>query len=368
MKKIIILISLLFTLSGCYDHKELNELAVISGIDINKEKDEYNITIQVINQKNKNDKSEENKSEFVIYKGTGKSLNMAIKDIINKAPQKLYEPQIQVLLVNENICKENIKDVIDFFIRNNEARNEFYVLISKNNKTSILEKIYSKKIINILKSNNNYSGIAPLITLNDLIKTYQNKNIEVTLPIIEKINNNTNEIKITSLGIFKNNKLISYLNEQDATVFNLIMNNINNTIITTNYNNSKYVINELIKPKSKIKFNIRNNKIIINLKATAIIRENNNKIKLEKKDNINKLENDLNKNIEKLIKQSISKTLKKYNSDIYGFKDLIYKNNKKYYKNNIENNKNYLNNINIKINSQISIVNDGNLLGGIDNE
>ena len=362
MKKIIMIISILLLLSGCYDHKELNDLAVISAININKNNNNYALTLQIINPQKKESESQ-NKSEFIIYKSTGNNINIAFNNIINKISKKLYEPQIQLLLLDENICKNNLKEVLDYFIRNNESRNEFYVLISKN-KNNILENYFSKDIIDTLKTNNNYTGTASLTTLNDLIDTYQNKDKEIVLPILE---NNQNEISIKYSGIFKNNRLIDYLSQEETITYNLMMNNINNTLITIN-NNNKYIINELIKPKSNIKLSLKKNKIIINIKATAITRENNYNNNLNRKDNINIIEKKLNNKIKKQIKNFIYKTNKKYKTDIYGFKDLIHKNNLNYYKKNIKNNTNYLNNINIEVKSKITIVNDENLLGGINNE
>lgn len=363
MKKIIIVTSILLILTGCYDRTELNDLAIVSGIDISKNKNNYNITMQIINT-SKNNKENQN---YKIYEGTGKSINDAINNIINKAPKKLYESQIQILILDENTAKENLKEVLDYFIRNNETRDEFFVLISKNNKTNtpIIKTHYSQDIINTLKSNKKNSGIVSLTTLNELIKKYQNKKVEITLPIIEQTNNNQ-EINITSTAIFKNNKLIGNINEKESIILNIITNNIENTSITIQDKASKYITTQLIKPKTKIY--IKNNKINIKITGTALIRENNYKLNLEDKDNINIIQKKLNKNINQEIKKTIKKINKKYNTDIYELKDIIYKHNNKYYKKYIEKNNNYLNNIDISINSKIKLINDNNILGGTNNE
>ena len=58
MKKIfnaIVFIIILFTLSGCFNYKEINDYAIVSGISIdeNKEKsvDKYKVGIQIMNAK-----------------------------------------------------------------------------------------------------------------------------------------------------------------------------------------------------------------------------------------------------------------------------------------------------------------------------
>ena len=39
MKKLLLLLPVLFFLTGCYNYRELNDLAIVSGISINKEND-----------------------------------------------------------------------------------------------------------------------------------------------------------------------------------------------------------------------------------------------------------------------------------------------------------------------------------------
>ena len=50
MKKIFISMVILisFLLSGCYDYRELNTLAIVSGLAIDKENEDFVITVQVI--------------------------------------------------------------------------------------------------------------------------------------------------------------------------------------------------------------------------------------------------------------------------------------------------------------------------------
>ena len=76
MKKIKILISLLiiFLVTGCYNYRELNKLAITSAIGINKADDGYELIIQVVNtQKQGSDGSSASEQlKFIVYKSEGK--------------------------------------------------------------------------------------------------------------------------------------------------------------------------------------------------------------------------------------------------------------------------------------------------------
>ena len=65
MKKFCFLLPLFFILTGCYNYRELNDLAIVSGISISKEADIYKITAEVVNPKKQQDTSSSKEPDFV---------------------------------------------------------------------------------------------------------------------------------------------------------------------------------------------------------------------------------------------------------------------------------------------------------------
>ena len=55
MKKIILLL-FIFLFTGCFNYGELNKMAIVTSIGIDKVKDKYLVSVQVINGKNDNEK------------------------------------------------------------------------------------------------------------------------------------------------------------------------------------------------------------------------------------------------------------------------------------------------------------------------
>ena len=384
MKKLLILLPLLFILTGCYNYRELNDLAIVSGISISKDKDNYKVVVEVINPKKEQDSSGANQPNFVIYKAEGSSLQEALRSVVKESPKKLYGAQIDILLIDEKLAQTDLKSILEFFSRDSEIRSEFYVLVTKNNEVlsvaTPLENVSSKNILESLKSSTDYLGITNLVTYHDLINYTLNKNIETVLPSIELIGDKNNgdgiknteetntysKTKLSNQAIFKDDKLIGYLSFDESLAYNIIMNNSKTPLIKTTYKDKGYVVNELVSYSTKIKANVKKKKITINIKGKANITELNYDCNLESEKTIKKLQKDLNKRIESLIKDSINSTRKEYNSDIYGFKDLFYKTNPKEYKK-IKDNwyKDIYKNLEIEVKSDIEIFEKGNLNGGI---
>ena len=51
MKKIFVLFTLILFLGGCSDYKEVNEMAIISGIGLDYNENGFAVTLEVLNEK-----------------------------------------------------------------------------------------------------------------------------------------------------------------------------------------------------------------------------------------------------------------------------------------------------------------------------
>ena len=213
MKKILIILPLLFCLTGCYNYRELNDLAIVSGISIDKNEDEYIVTVEIINPKKQQDASSGKEPEFVVYTNKGNSMQEALRKILKESPKKLYGAQMDVLIIDEATAKTELNNILDFFSRDPEIRSEFYVLVGKSTDvleiTTPLDKISSRNILDSLESNNNYLGFSNLVTFHDLIDNYLNPNIELALPTVEVVGNKTNGDNISMTKLSQNRYFIA---------------------------------------------------------------------------------------------------------------------------------------------------------------
>jgi len=380
MIKKIFLILLTLLLTGCYDQKELNTIAIMTATEINKVDNEFIVNAQVVNPQS-SDKTVNIQAPFVIYEGKGKTIYEAYRQIKLQSSRYLYPNHMEILIINENLAKEDINQIIDFFLRVPDIRTEFNILIGKNenilNITTPIDDVSATSILDTMKTNNKYLGITNFITFNDFANMNLNKNLEIIAPSIEAVNyteesettKNTESTKIKSLyklgnlSIFKNNKLLGYLTEDESISYNIIKNKAQSILITYECEKDKYMTIEATDIKSDI--STKNKEINIKSKMTGNISENMCNIKLNDENNIKKLEKDLKKYIENKIETSINNIRKQYNSDVFGFLDIIYKTDYNTYKE-IKDTwyNNEFKNIKINIKASIDIIGKGNVLEG----
>ena len=386
MKKLLLILITLTFLTGCYNYRELNDLAIVTAVSISKEKDNYNIAVQVVNPKKDQDTSSSNEPDFIVYKSKGETLQAAFESLVKESPKRMYKTQMQILIIDEKMAKNNIKEVFEYLARDPEIRNEFNVLIGKSDNIletlTPLDNLSSQNILDSLKASSKYLGNTNLLTFNELLSDYQNEKTEMAIPVIKltsqknKDDKNTEKILekttttpaivLDNISIFKDNKLIGYLSTKETVSYNFINNNITLTNIKKDYPNNKYIAYKILKSKSKLEVTPKKHTITLTIKGNAEINEATYNIDLSKEKNIKKLEKSLNKRLEKMITSSFNSTRKKYNSDIYGFEDLYYKKDPKYY-NKIRKDwdSKEFQKIKLKVKSNIKIVEQGNILGKI---
>lgn len=386
MKKIILLLLPILFLTGCQNYRELNDLAIATAIEVDKIDNEFHLLVQVANPKNQNDASSANQPQFVTYESKGKTLQEAFRTIVEESSRKIYGMHVQLLVITENIAKEDLKSMLDFFFRNVEIRKEFYVIVDTTKDDNKLLKVLtpvtnlsSQSIMETLETNNKFYGVSNLVTFNDLMDTFLDDNKELVLPTIymegnyeegknEEILKETDtetKIFLGNMAIFKDEKLLGYLTKEESITVNLLKNEIKDTLITNECEKNKYTTSEITLDKTDININLKKKKVTINLKGSGTLAEYQCKADLTKEKVVKKINNELNNYIEKMINESINSINKKYNSDIYNLKDMIYKQDKNYY-NKIKNNyyEEVFNKLTYEVKSNFELQGKGNILGG----
>ena len=380
--KIIILLLALIPLTGCYNYQELNNLSIVTGTSIEKENDKYKITIQVVNPKKSDDAKSSTQPSFITYSQVGDTLQEAYRNIVLTSSRRIYGSHINILIISEDIAKEDITETIDFMFRNAEIRKEFYVLLSKT-PTKLLElntpitNISSSNIKDTLTADSIHLATSKQVTYNQMMNMYLNPNLEIILPTIEITGTDSgddiNNLKdtdpqtdyvLTGLAVFKENKILTTLENKEAITYNIITNNVKNTIQKYECAKNKYIANKINEISTTKEINTKENKLKLKINGTATISEIHCNYDLTNPKTIKEIEKNINK---QLVKDTttIIKKFQDLNTDIFGFKDIYYKN---YYKefNKIKDNYDKtFKNMKLDITSNIKIIAKGNVEGDI---
>ena len=342
--KLIIVITLSFVLSGCWNYRELNDLSITTGLSFDIKDNNYIVSYMTVNPSK--DESESNSSEnsTTIYKGEGDSISSAYNNLNSKNPKIPYIGHLDVVIISEDLARKGVMDTIDFLMRMPESRKQFYIILSKGtDATSILETLaplesFSSENISksIISSHINHSAIFVeqynnfVSNLLDEGKSPILSGVEIDNYIDDQKSSQNSKIKIDTIGIFKDDTLLGWANEEQTTGIKILNNNAESVLLESTCDNKKMAstLNN-IKSNMKITYNDKYPKINVDIYADGALTQINCSKDLSDKEIINELETEFENKLKKIIDNSISLVQKKYKTDIFGYGNYIYKN---YYK------------------------------------
>jgi len=344
MKKILVIIIILLT-TGCWNYRELNEFAIVTGMAVDLEDNKYKLSFLIAN----GNKNESQQAQTSILTGTGESIYDAFKDISLMSPKELYISHLSIVIISEDVAHKGISNLIDYLMRDPQSHQNFYMIVSKDDKAedvlailSPLADYPSQNITSNVATSEKLQGKISDASFNLFITKYLNTGFE---PIINSviIVGNTEEgqnaesqekakqdayTKLDTIGLFKKDKLVGWATQDESVGIDMVLGEIS-TLYFDIPCDDKYVVT--VSNNYNIDYEIKKNKIIINADAKGSIMEVGCDIDLENEKEIKQLEKKVEMKMEEYINKAIS-LAQSYKTDIFGFGNLVYKKYPEYYK------------------------------------
>lgn len=330
--RIILLVLMIFMNSiftvGCWNYREIDKLAIVAGVAIDKAADgQYKVTVEII--KISGGKESKTASETITM--DGKTLFDAIRNGITLSGKKFYWSHSGVVIISKEIAREGITKVIDWYNRDSETREDAYILISQGdsakeilNGQAVTEEIKCFVLVDMIKNQINLSK-APIVDILQFNNSFKAEGISPVAPIV-KLKNVEGKMlpSIIGTGIFKEDKLIGFLNGEETKALKFIKNEVKGGVLIegTEENNADIPVSlEIFKSKTKITPVVDGENIKINLNIDTIvaideIQGTQNYIDDKGR---RKLEQIAEKKLKEQIEELIEKMQSEYGVDIFGF-------------------------------------------------
>ncbi|MBB3112643.1 spore germination protein KC [Paenibacillus phyllosphaerae] len=244
---LLVLLLMPMFLGGCWSRRELNELSIASAIGIDRQDDQYLLSVQVVNPSSIAKKQGDNTTPIIVYSAKGVSLNEAVRRLTSSISRKIFFSHIRIVVLSEEVAKRGIAKPVDFLMRGNEIRSDFTVLIAKGDSakdvlgvTTPMEKISANFIFNALEvANKEWSPVAS-VKLDDLSNLLLGTGMSPVLsgvrvvgdPAEGRLDQNVKSatppvrIQHTGIGIFKQDKLVGWLNERESRGYSVLTNRV----------------------------------------------------------------------------------------------------------------------------------------------
>lgn len=373
MKKIIIISSVILLLTGCYNYHEVNDLAIVSAMGIEKVADQLEVTIEIINTQKAVEESTNSNDKTSIIHTQGKTLAEAINNLAKNASRHLFFDHMDLIIIGPRLAEDGIKPIIDYILRQDTIRNNISIVASQDRPYDVINTsgsetaLVSKKIVSLLANDTDGSGLNINVPFDTFINELLAKNKTVPLSSIKLIsqandketdNSSSNTIILDKIAVFQNFKLVSTLKKEQALIYKMLVYKITAGIFqVTCLDTGK--LSAINVTNSKTKYNINaNGDITINLDVTSSLTDYNCRADLKNPQNLIKIENTFQQEIKKEIKD-LQNTINTTQIDLLNISTRYYNR----YPHNISKNKlsKEWTNFNVVINPHLSINKKGRL-------
>jgi len=339
MRKVVVLIALLATLplSGCWDRTEVNDVAIVLAMAIDKEQDGYRLSVIIPLPGNLGGPSgggggTSGEKSYIVDFDTGPTISEASSRLQSRLSRKLFYAHLKVLLIGEEMAREGLREVMDVMGRVPRNRLSSYIAVTKGkaydvlNSEPHLERFSAEKLRELLKSD---------VTIPIKIKTMANQLNKVghdpILPYVrsKRVSNgekHSESLEVDGFIYTRDGKMIG-VSEGDAAKGVRWLNRYNFHPYLETVQMKGGDVSILIRRGSvSIKPRVAGGQphFDIEVKAEGSIEEALDKRDYEHETNIRELERELEQKIERELSAALD-IVKRQKSDIAGFGHFVYR-------------------------------------------
>jgi spore germination protein KC len=336
----LMLCTMMILTSGCWNKMEISDLAIVSAIGVDKadENNEYRVFFQVANPSAVASGEAAGgggggvggaTQTITVYRGIGPSIFDAVRNASKMSSRRIYLSHARLIVFGESLAEEGIGDLFDYLKRSNEIRLTTDVVIAKGMTAESLmsvstrfEKIPADAILGKLRFTSRVFAENVETKLYDVLKAVMDEGTEAVINGAELVEKSGNEmgaagskdkysppsIQINQMAVFHGGKLKFWLNDGPAKGFSWILNKMKRTVVTINFNEKKDSVSiDVIRSKTKVKVNIRNDKLYVDIlvRLEAAINNVKSSINLKSDEVIEEMERSMDKKIQEEIMEVV---------------------------------------------------------------
>ena len=340
-------------LTGCWSSHEVNTLGLAVSIGIDKAEEGYSISVQMLNPKAIASNVETHESPVVVYTSTGADIHETILRLTTIAPRKVYSSHLRMVILGEDVARDGISGIIDYFLRYHEYRTDFYFAIAKGSSAEQVLKIltpiedvpglsmYNKlkvsfeqwaptKAVRIIELANDVmsEGIDPVINAVEII----GGDIPTDSTDVLKRSDNFQTLRFTELGAFQYDRLVGWLNETEAKGYNYLHGTVKNTGGLIERDGIVLSV-DVLKADRTIETTVVDDKpaFSVTIKYKTVIVDVEGDFDVSKQENMPIINELCNQKIVSICEMAVKKAQEELKTDIFGFGERVHEKYPKYW-------------------------------------
>ncbi|SDN30600.1 spore germination protein KC [Paenibacillus sp. yr247] len=340
-------------LTGCWDRKELNQIAINAATALDWNGKEWVVSFQVIIPQSISSQGTSGslgqQAPVMVFSTSGGSMRGAVQKSSIEMPRSLFFAHNRILVIGEKAASHGISQLMDVYLRNADARETVSLLVAGGEGRKILEqvipleKLPGAAIQNMIQNEDQNSSNFNQVMMYKMMNGMTSDSSYTLVPEViisgNGVNNSIATLKNTSfknklrlgrLGIFKQDKLVGWFTSEEGYGINWIRNTVNSTVLyfgcSKGSKNYKSAV-RIYRTKSKLKPIFKSDgQWIMRVEATANadLLENGCQQDVSKPEGLKIMEEYAKAEVVDLMNLAFHSAVEK-KADVFGFADMLHK-------------------------------------------
>ncbi|MBQ9513726.1 MAG: hypothetical protein IJR66_01925 [Clostridia bacterium] len=240
---------------------DIEKTAIFTAVAIDKEDDLYKVSAQIALPEEKESKKEDKKS---IISGSGNTVGNAIKNIGDVSGWFPKLSFCNLIIIGSDLKNENVVNILDYFAKSQRIQDSALVVMAEKNASDILksasplDSISSFAIQKIILKDSGFDKDIATVNVKTFITDYYSPSSSCYMPIVKSIpvenesmggqksgggqqneqqskeENKTALFDATTTALFKNGLYVGEIDKDLSFSYNLLFNNVEQTVIAVN--------------------------------------------------------------------------------------------------------------------------------------
>lgn len=322
MKKLLALLMIPLLMCGCAESEQINEIAFVKIIAIDKTDKGMLVTAGIQLPKTKEGQEQKSKDSITVECST---LSQGLNLLEAASDKKMFFGQISCVLIGEEMAKSGIINTVDYLVRSDELRFDIPVIVIKGDEGKKLiednsgqETHISDRITKMLESNYSTSSSGQ-VELSQLVEMLEDHFRSPYLPYIT-LGKEKGDFYIEGYCVLKKDKLCTFVDKEKSLGINILNNDVKNLVIISKID-EKNITLKVTKLKSKIKMQEGIFKIKIDFLSEVV--QADSSVERFNQGLSQKIIDYQNKEVERITKSTLE-YLKGYGCDVATFGDTFH--------------------------------------------
>ncbi|MFM9281388.1 Ger(x)C family spore germination protein [Paenibacillus jiagnxiensis] len=335
--KVLLLLICSCLLGGCWDRKEVNDVAFVLGTAVDKEGEEYRTTLQIALPSQLSTAGTSGGGggtsgdrSYYLESKTGTTMRESNDKEQENTSRKLNYSHRRTLILGADLAREGIARMTDVLARTPENRLSSLIVVAEGRGSEILEaqapiEQYPAEMVRELA----YTYMKEPRNLKLLIHTMLSEGVDPVVPVVGLVDTmpqggkeNKKNIKIKGLAVFKGDKVSGTVSQRLARGLLLVLDQAKTTEYVINPPEGAGKLTLLLNETDvKVTPTVRGDDIrmTVELLIKGELSENQSSYNMAIPKNMNWLEHEAEDMIRRSVEESIRVVQRDYESDVLGF-------------------------------------------------